>query len=320
MPVSQGGDLGRTGSESSLSEKYGAGAHDKVIGKGASAVVRMCSPVNSDKKYAIKEFRPRRKDEKQKEYVKKLIAEFCISSTLEHENVIKTVDLIQDDKKKWCVVMEYAEGGDLYTKIHTGLLTDVEVIDCFFKQLLRGVAYLHSMGVAHRDLKPENLLLDGSARVLKITDFGVSEVFRAPFESMSKKAHGMCGSGPYIAPEEFVQKEYDSEMVDIWACGIIYYVMLYNSIPWKSATHTDTRYKHYQEHRGNFWPIDRLVPPKRKLMYKILDPDVTKRAPMSDIMEDEWIKGISFCQLGTPVEAVGHSHRSLLEKPTSQYH
>ncbi|KAJ3205654.1 serine/threonine-protein kinase HAL4/sat4 [Entophlyctis luteolus] len=219
--VNSGGE--RSGSESSMSEKYGTSnrSTDRILGRGATAVVRLCSPVNSDKKFAIKEFRPKRKDEKQKEYVKKLIAEFCISSTLDHENIIKTVDLIQDDKKTWCVVMEFAEGGDLYSKIHAGLLTDEYVIDCFFKQLLKGVAYLHSMGVAHRDLKPENLLLDKTARILKITDFGVSEVFRAPFESLSKKAHGMCGSGPYIAPEEYTQKEYDSELVDVWACGII---------------------------------------------------------------------------------------------------
>jgi serine/threonine protein kinase len=77
------------------------------------------------------------------------------------------------------------------------------------------------MGVAHRDLKPENLLIDASGRILKITDFGVSEVFRTPFGGVSQKAHGLCGSGPYIAPEEFVTAEYDSELVDCWAIGII---------------------------------------------------------------------------------------------------
>ncbi|KAJ3249241.1 serine/threonine-protein kinase HAL4/sat4 [Chytriomyces hyalinus] len=307
--------LDRVGSDLSINEKYGVSGYDKIIGRGASAVVRLCSPINSDKKYAIKEFRSRRKDEKQKEYVKKLIAEFCISSTLDHENIIKTVDLIQDDRKKWCVVMEYAEGGDLYAKIHTGLLTDPDVIDCFFKQLLSGVSYLHSMGVAHRDLKPENLLLDAACRIIKITDFGVSEVFRAPFESHTKKGHGMCGSGPYIAPEEFTQKEYDSELVDVWACGIIYYVMLYNSIPWKSASPSDSRYKHYQEHRGNFWPIDRLAQAKRRLMYRLLDPDPTQRAPMKEVMEDEWVRSIISCHAGMPAEAVPHSHKCLSMRP-----
>ncbi|KAJ1560417.1 serine/threonine-protein kinase HAL4/sat4 [Nowakowskiella sp. JEL0078] len=94
-------------------------------------------------------------------------------------------------------------------------------IKSYFKQLLRGVKYLHDMGVAHRDLKPENLLLCDDGKTLKITDFGVSEVFRTPFCNATKKAKGLCGSGPYIAPEEFEAKEYNSEQVDVWACGII---------------------------------------------------------------------------------------------------
>jgi protein-serine/threonine kinase len=99
--------------------------------------------------------------------------------------------------------------------------------------LVFGVKYLHSLGVAHKDLNPgfffffliffflENLLLDSSRKILKITDFGVSEVFRAPFASVCQKAKGRCGSGPYIAPEEFLGQEYDAQMVDVWAIGII---------------------------------------------------------------------------------------------------
>ncbi|KAJ1560416.1 serine/threonine-protein kinase HAL4/sat4 [Nowakowskiella sp. JEL0078] len=95
-PAGFSSELQRTNSEQSLSEKYGK--KEEILGKGAHAVVRLCQPVNSDKKYAIKEFRKRKNSESQvKEYVKKLVAEFCISSTLEHENVVRTVDLIKDD-------------------------------------------------------------------------------------------------------------------------------------------------------------------------------------------------------------------------------
>ncbi|KAJ1565942.1 serine/threonine-protein kinase HAL4/sat4, partial [Cladochytrium tenue] len=298
--------LPRSTSETSLSDKYGK--KEEVVGKGANAVIRLCSPVNSDKKFAVKEFRKRRKEETHKEYVKKLIAEFCISSSLEHENIIRTVDLIQDEKKRWCVVMEYASGGDLYARIHSGTLTDNNEINCYFKQLLNGVEYLHSMGVAHRDLKPENLLLDGTGRVLKITDFGVSEVFRTPFGSLSKKAHGLCGSGPYIAPEEFVMKEYEPELVDVWAVGIIYYVMMYNSIPWRSAGPTDARFKNYADNMQAFWPIGRLPPPTRNLLFRILTPDAARRASMRDIMDDEWVRSLVVCAPGMPADAAGHTH------------
>ncbi|KAJ3054318.1 serine/threonine-protein kinase HAL4/sat4 [Rhizophlyctis rosea] len=332
--------MARSISETSLS-KYGK--KEEVLGKGANAVVRLCCPVNSEKKYAIKEFRKRRKDETQKEYVKKLIAEFCISSTLRHDNVVTTVDLIQDEvsgnedvwegekgergfrtdvffwcgdlqKRQWCVVMEFCAGGDLYTRIHTGNLTEPAEIDCYFKQLLSGVQYLHSMGVAHRDLKPENLLLDSAGRILKITDFGVSDVFRAPFCTVSRKAKGVCGSGPYIAPEEFVKEgngggpgEYESEGVDVWSCGIIYYVMVYNSIPWKAAVGGDVRFKHFLEHKGNFWPLDRLPSGPKRLMYRILDPDPATRIKVPEILEDEWIKEVRSCDAGNEA-TVGHKH------------
>lgn len=80
---------------------------------------------------------------------------------------------------------------------------------------------MHSNGVVHKDLKPENLLLDSTFRILKITDFGVSEVFRTPFESKCKKIHGVAGSGPYIAPEVFLKGDYDSQPVDVWSIGVI---------------------------------------------------------------------------------------------------
>lgn len=91
---SSGGSLHRTDSEKSLTEKYGK--LEEVLGRGSFATVRLCSPANSNKKYAVKEFRRKRKEETKKEYVRKLIAEFCISSSLDHENIVKTVDLIKD--------------------------------------------------------------------------------------------------------------------------------------------------------------------------------------------------------------------------------
>jgi protein-serine/threonine kinase len=66
------------------------------------------------------EFRKRRKNETEKEYVKKLTAEFCISSALHHPNIVETVDLVQDESQHWCEVMEFCPGGDLYAAIKKG--------------------------------------------------------------------------------------------------------------------------------------------------------------------------------------------------------
>ncbi|RKO97130.1 hypothetical protein CXG81DRAFT_13284 [Caulochytrium protostelioides] len=301
-------NLSRSNSETSLTEKYGK--RSNMLGRGANATVRLCAPVNSDKKFAIKEFRKRRKEETQKEYVKKLIAEFCISSTLENENVIRTIDLIQDEKRQWCVVMEYCNGGDLYAKIHTGVLTDPVEINCYFRQLIQGVRYLHSMGVAHRDLKPENLLLSNDQHILKITDFGVSEVFRTPFCAAPQKAKGLCGSGPYIAPEEFERREYDGEQVDVWSSGIIYYVMMHNAIPWKAANVNDGRFKHFTEHRYHFWPIDKLPPGPRTMLWKMLEINPAKRITIDAMFKDAWFSDIAVCSAADKKRPVfPHTHK-----------
>ncbi|KAJ2914430.1 hypothetical protein MD484_g5987, partial [Candolleomyces efflorescens] len=108
-------------SQASLSQKYGV-CQKVAIGKGATSVVRLAHKWDrtEEKLYAVKEFRKRRKNESEKEYVKKLTAEFCISSTLHHPNVVETVDLVQDENMNWCEVMEFCPGGDLYAAIKKG--------------------------------------------------------------------------------------------------------------------------------------------------------------------------------------------------------
>lgn len=145
-----------------------------------------------DKVYAVKEFKKKRKNENQKSYMKRMTSEFCISSSLHHAHVVETVDLVVNEKHVWCEVMEYCAGGTLYDTLKDHPLQQSEV-DCCFKQLIDGVNYIHSMGVAHRDLKPENILFDLEGN-LKISDFGASDVFQTAFEKSAHMSHGICGS------------------------------------------------------------------------------------------------------------------------------
>ncbi|KNE55130.1 HAL protein kinase [Allomyces macrogynus ATCC 38327] len=282
-----------------LSEKYGVSIKG-VIGKGATAQVRLVAkpdesaPDGPSKIYAVKEFRKRRKNETEKQHMRKLTAEFCISSSLHHINVVETIDLIQDENEHWCEVMEYCAGGDLYSIIKTGQM-DQNEIDCCFKQLVMGVHYLHAHGIGHRDIKPENLLLNTEGH-LKITDFGVSEVFKMCWESEPHLSKGICGSEPYIAPEEFAGGEYDARQVDVWAVGVVYYAMTYRGIPWKQATKADPNYAYYLSNRKrNFEALDRLPDGCRELMYKILEPDPRKRITVAEIISDAWFKSIQVC-------------------------
>ncbi|EAQ91355.1 hypothetical protein CHGG_03290 [Chaetomium globosum CBS 148.51] len=206
-----------TNPSATLVEKYGK--CQEIVGRGAFGVVRIAHKKLEnglgEKVYAVKEF-CRRPEETEKKYSKRLTAEFCISSSLRHPNVIHTIDLLKDSKGDYCEVMEFCAGGDLYTLVLSAGKLEVQEADCFFKQMMRGVEYMHEMGVAHRDLKPENLLLTTHGAI-KITDFGNGECFRMAWEADAHMVSGLCGSAPYIAPEEYTAKEFDARAVDVWA-------------------------------------------------------------------------------------------------------
>lgn len=318
---------GDNASTASLLKKYGI-CDKAAIGKGATAVVRLAHKWDrrEEKLYAVKEFRKRRKNETEKDYVKKLTSEFCISSTLHHINVVETVDLVQDESQHWCEVMEYCPGGDLYAAIKKGGMSSGEV-ECSFKQILMGIQYLHSMGVAHRDIKPENLLLDGRGHV-KITDFGVSDVFRMCWEKKTHMSKGLCGSEPYIAPELFDHKEYDARLVDVWAAAIVFYCMQFQELPWRVAKASDQTFATYLQQyppkdaqattqqqagapvppAGTPAPLNNLVPREcRNVIKHMLDPDPKTRWGIDEALKDKWVNSIELCEEG---RENGHRHTS----------
>jgi hypothetical protein len=165
------------GDDHGLTSKYGK--LGKVLGSGAGGSVRLMKRSEDNTVFAVKEFRLRHSYETEKEYVKKLTAEFCIGSTLHHSNIIETLDIVQE-KGKWFEVMEYAPY-DLFAIVMTGRMSREEVTCCFL-QILNGVTYLHSLGLAHRDLKLDNVVVSEHG-IMKIIDFGSAHVFKYPFES-----------------------------------------------------------------------------------------------------------------------------------------
>lgn len=140
---------------------------------------------------------------------------------------------------------------------------------------------------------------------------GVAEVFRTCFEKSPRNAHGIRGSEPYIAPEEFDETPtgYDPAKTDIWACGIIFYTILHKSIPWRVAKAADPHYGRYLDfinkkgkERGGFGfpPFDRTPPGPRRLLYGLLDSDPVTRVGVSAVMEDEWFRNVEACKTGAP--------------------
>lgn len=210
-----------------LQQKYGKWG--KVLGSGAGGTVRLVQHDRDAPIYAVKQFRPRRKVESEKEYLKKVTAEFCIGSALHHPNVIETIEIISE-RGNYYEVMEYAQY-DLFAIVMSGKMSLPEIY-CVFKQIVNGVEYLHSMGLAHRDLKLDNCVVSSESCV-KIIDFGTATVFQYPGGHSTIPTSGVVGSDPYLAPEVLNSKEYDPRLTDVWSVAIMFMCMALRRFPWK---------------------------------------------------------------------------------------
>lgn len=169
---------------------------------------------------------------------------------------------------------------------------------CCFKQMIQGLAYLHSLGVAHRDIKPENLLLTMDGK-LKITDFGVSDVFRFPWESKGRQSRGLVGSEPYIAPESFAQKEYWGACSDMWSAGIVFYCIMMGGLAWHKAKRTDASFCGYTRayEQGQVFELFKALDHnERRVLHLLLDPNPNTRVTASELLNDTWVKSIQVCE------------------------
>lgn len=205
------------------------GKRGKLVGKGATATVKLMVRKGgpADQVFAVKEFRKKGQSEVETEYVNKVKSEYSIAKSLHHPNIVQSIRLCTHHGR-WNHVMEFCPQGEIFTLVQKRYFT-LEDNLCLFKQLLRGVAYLHANGIAHRDIKLENLLMTNEGH-LKITDFGVSEVFCGEHPGV-RAAHGecginmrdcrpcapgICGSLPYIAPEVLEKKGEESSEIATW--------------------------------------------------------------------------------------------------------
>jgi len=263
-----------TADNDTLESKYGT--MDHLLGTGSYG---KCFTIKEKPKLVVKEFRKFKYNNKN--IRKKVLQEYCIGSLLHHMNIVETFDIIFDKHHAY-EIMELCPNGDLLTfLIHHSHLTE-EKKNNMFLQLLKGVSYLHENGICHRDLKPENCLLDENL-TLKIADFGTAEVIVDPYSGKLFPCHGVCGSTPYIAPEEFSEKSYNGFAVDIWACGIIYVVLFLQKYLWDEAISSDKNYKKYIETRSL---RAELLPQKfHDVLIEMLEPEPDKRITISSLMD-----------------------------------
>ncbi|KAG9653886.1 kinase-like protein, partial [Aureobasidium melanogenum] len=303
----------------------------KQIGEGGYACVKLMRRRGEtpDHLYAVKQFRGRDSWETEDDYVKKVKSEYCIAKSCHHPNIIEPIRLCYSHGI-WSEVMEYCHNGELFGLLEKKYLT-INDKYCFFKQLLRGVDYLHNHGIAHRDLKPENIMLTRDGCV-KIIDFGLSEIFSGPHPSfrigMDVEAFkvdrvrysqpAIFGSQPYISPEVMEAKdEYDPRGLDVWSCGINFLSMVFGVHPWVKATPDNTNYKKYLN-GWNKWLKDHpegLIEPGsddypdcgklfhllnssslERLVLRMLNPNPQKRISIAEALASDVVRRMECCQ------------------------
>nr|UFP37829.1 CIPK14 [Lonicera japonica] len=211
------------------------------------------------------------------------ILEISTMKLIKHPNVLNIVEVMAS-KTKIYLVLEYANGGELFDKIaRNGRLKEDEARR-YFQQLINAVDYCHSRGVYHRDLKPENLLLD-SYGVLKVSDFGLSAFSQQVRED--GLLHTACGTPNYVAPEVLMDKGYDGTSADVWSCGVILFVLMAGYLPFDEPS-LIALYRRIQKADFTFPPW--FSSGAKNFIKCILDPNPLTRMTIPKILESDWFR------------------------------
>lgn len=255
----------------------------QTLGEGAYGEVKLAVHRDTKEYVAVKIIHLDGKNGLTPDCLKK---EICIMRMLRHENVVRFFGQRSSDNINY-LFLDYADGGELFDRIEPDHGMEPGLAQHFFLQLMNGVEYLHSRGVAHRDLKPENILLDGYD-VLKISDFGLSTVFK--HMGRERKLTRCCGTPPYIAPEVYAGLDYHAEPADIWSCGIVLVALLSGELPWDAPTNECSEYREWSNQNYFFSPWSKISNEPLALLKKILRHSPSKRYSIELVKKHVWCK------------------------------
>jgi len=216
-----------------------------------------------------------------------------------HYNLIKIYQVIETPNTV-CMIMEYAEGGELFDYIIKNNYLSEDESRKIFHQIIDAIDYMHQLGICHRDLKPENILFDSSHKNIKIIDFGLSNLYYTDLsiindEQNSYEAEGVelletpCGSPGYAPPEMVLGYCYNGLLTDIWSSGIILFAMLCGSFPFDDDSE-QVLYSKIIKGKYKFPNEVTLSEEAKNLIKKILVVNPDYRASIEDIKNDPWFK------------------------------
>ncbi|KAK6758489.1 hypothetical protein RB195_015982 [Necator americanus] len=209
---------------------------------------------------------------------------------LRHPNIVKCFGSNYElELNQLQILLEYVPGDDLRTTIRSrrrGCI-DVRRARDYFRQLIRGVDFLHSFHVVHRDLKPENVIVNNNG-LLKITDFGMATQLQSKDDGTEVPLDRMCGTREFMSPQMF-KKKYLGSKNDVWATGIILLMMLTGRRPWKRARKSDRNFYEWAEGRTLPRPFDRLTPATLEIVEFVLNISEHSRPSCDEILDHSWL-------------------------------
>uniref|UniRef100_A0A8C0C572 Serine/threonine-protein kinase DCLK2 n=1 Tax=Balaenoptera musculus TaxID=9771 RepID=A0A8C0C572_BALMU len=269
----------RCSESSTLLEKYKIG---KVIGDGNFAVVKECMDRSTGKEFALKII------DKAKCCGKEHLIENEVSilRRVKHPNIIMLVEEMETATELF-LVMELVKGGDLFDAITSSTKYTERDGSAMVYNLANALRYLHALSIVHRDIKPENLLVceypDGT-KSLKLGDFGLATVVEGPL-------YTVCGTPTYVAPEIIAETGYGLK-VDIWAAGVITYILLCGFPPFRSENNLqedlfDQILAGKLEFPAPYW--DNITDSAKELISQMLQVNVEARCTAGQILSHPWV-------------------------------
>ncbi|XP_017341903.1 serine/threonine-protein kinase DCLK2 isoform X1 [Ictalurus punctatus] len=262
-----------------ISDKYEVG---KVIGDGNFAVVKECVERATGQEYALKII-----DKAKCSGKEHLIAnEVAILRRVRHPSIIHLIEEV-DTPTELYLVMELVKGGDLFDAITSSTKYTERDASAMVYNLTGALKYLHRMSIVHRDIKPENLLVceypDGT-KSLKLGDFGLATVVEGPL-------YTVCGTPTYVAPEIIAETGYGLK-VDIWAAGVIMYILLCGFPPFRSERNQQEElFEQILRGRLDFpspyW--DNISASAKDLIGKMLQVNVSARYTAEEVLSHPWV-------------------------------
>ena len=247
----------------------------KILGTGTYGEVQLVQRIGSKTLYALKIIK--KSLAASVVPLKVLFREIAVHKTLNHPNIVRLLDHLEDRAKLY-LVLEYVEKGSLFDLIRKKIkLSEQEACD-IFTQICTGLNYLHKNNLLHRDLKAENLLISQN-NIVKICDFGWSA-------QSGETRQTFCGTLDYMSPE-MLRSQPHTYKVDIWALGILLYEMLHGSSPFR-APNPKSMLRLISENRysvGNHVSVS-----ARELIARILQEDPEARPSINDILKSQWVQ------------------------------